>query len=100
MRRFEIGTRMAIGAKRGDLILLIIKDNVKPIVFGLLLSLVILLSVYFFFSVELSSYITAQLAPLFLVTLVLISTLSLLACYLPLRRFINSPAINSLRGNE
>ncbi|MEH6385382.1 MAG: ABC transporter permease [Colwellia sp.] len=100
MRRFEIGTRMAIGAKRGDLILLIIKDNVKPIVFGLLLSLIILLSVYFFFSVELSSYITAQLAPLFLVTLLLISILSLLACYLPLRRLINLPASHALKGSE
>jgi ABC-type antimicrobial peptide transport system permease subunit len=100
MRRFEIGTRMAIGAKRGDLILLIIKENVKPIIAGVLFSLVILLSVYFFFSVELSSYITAQLTPLFLVTLVLISTLSLLACYLPLRRFINSPAISNLQGSE
>jgi hypothetical protein len=73
---------------------------VKPIIAGVLFSLVILLSVYFFFSVELSSYITAQLAPLFLVTLVLISTLSLLACYLPLRRFINSPAISNLQGSE
>jgi hypothetical protein len=73
---------------------------VKPIIAGVLFSLVILLSVYFFFSVELSSYITAQLTPLFLVTLVLISTLSLLACYLPLRRFINSPAISNLQGSE
>jgi predicted permease len=100
MRRFEIGTRMAIGAKRGDLILLIIKDNMKPIIAGVLFSLVILLSVYFFFSVELSTYITLQLAPMFVATLLLISTLSLLACYLPLRRFINSPAISNLQGSE
>jgi predicted permease len=100
MRRLELGTRMAVGAKRLDLILLIIKDNVKPIIAGVLFSLVILLSVYFFFSVELSTYITLQLAPLFVVTLLLISTLSLLACYLPLRRFINSPAISNLQGSE
>jgi predicted permease len=100
MRRLELGTRMAVGAKRLDLILLIIKDNVKPIIIGLLISLVILLSVYFFFSVELSSYITVQLAPVFVVTLFSISTLSLLACYLPLRRFINSPAISNLQGSE
>jgi predicted permease len=100
MRRLELGTRMAVGAKRLDLILLIIKDNVKPIIAGVLFSLVILLSVYFFFSVELSTYITAQLAPLFVATLLLISTLSLLACYLPLRRFINSPAISNLQGSE
>jgi predicted permease len=100
MRRLELGTRMAVGAKRLDLILLIIKDNVKPIIAGVLFSLVILLSVYFFFSVELSTYITLQLAPLFVATLLLISTLSLLACYLPLKRLINLPAISNLQGSE
>jgi hypothetical protein len=58
------------------------------------------LSVYFFFSVELSTYITLQLAPLFVATLLLISTLSLLACYLPLKRLINLPAISNLQGSE
>ena len=100
MRRLELGTRMAVGAKRYDLIFMIIKDNMKPIIVGVLFSLVILLSVYLSFSTELSSYITMQLAPLFVVTILLISTLSLLACYLPLRKFINVPAISSLRGHE
>jgi len=100
MRRFELGTRMAVGAKRRDLILMIIKDNMKPIIVGVFFSLVILLSVYLSFSAELSSYITMQLAPLFIVTLLLISTLSLVACYVPLRNIINFPAVNSLRGSE
>jgi ABC-type antimicrobial peptide transport system permease subunit len=81
MRRLELGTRMAVGAKRHDLIVLIIKDNAKPIIFGVLFSLVILLGVYLFFSAELSSYITIQLAPMFVSTIVLVATLSLLACY-------------------
>jgi len=100
MRRLELGTRMAVGAKRYDLILMIIKDNMKPIIVGVFFSLVILLSVYLSFSAELSSYITMQLAPLFVVTLLLISTLSLVACYVPLRNIINFPAVHSLRGNE
>ena len=100
MRRLELGTRMAVGAKRYDLILMVIKDNMKPILVGILFSLVILLSVYLSFSAELSSYITLQLAPLFVVTLLLISTLSLVACYVPLRSIINYPAISSLRGSE
>jgi predicted permease len=100
MRRLELGTRMAIGAKRYDLILLIIKDNAKPIIFGVLFSLVILLSVYLFFSAELSSYLTMQLVPMFVSTILLISTLSLLACYFPLRKYINKPAIHALKGSE
>jgi predicted permease len=100
MRRLELGTRMAIGAKRHDLIFMVIKDNAKPIIFGVLFSLAILLIVYLSFSVELSSYITLQLVPMFIATIILITGLSLLACYLPLRKFINFPAISSLRGTE
>jgi predicted permease len=100
MRRLELGTRMAVGAKRYDLILMVIKDNMKPIIFGVLFSLVILFCIYFSFSAELSSFISMQLAPMFVATTLLISTLSLFACYLPLRKFINFPAINSLRGND
>jgi predicted permease len=100
MRRLEIGTRMAVGAKRYDLILMVITDNVKPVIFGILLSVVILLAVYVSFTDALSPYITLQLVPIFTATIFLISTLSILACYLPLRKFINFPAISSLRGTE
>ena len=100
MRQLELGTRMALGAKRHDLILLIIKDNAKPIIFGVFFSLVILFSLYLFFSVELSSYITMQLAPMYVATIFLISTLSFIACYLPLRQYINKPAIHCLRGSD
>ena len=34
MRRFEIGTRLAVGAKRNDIITLIIKENVNAILIG------------------------------------------------------------------
>ncbi|MBA6399941.1 FtsX-like permease family protein, partial [Colwellia sp. BRX10-4] len=42
LRQFEIGTRMAIGAKRSDLIKLIIKDNASAILLGVLLSVGVL----------------------------------------------------------
>jgi ABC-type antimicrobial peptide transport system permease subunit len=100
MRRLELGTRMAVGAKRYDLILMIIKDNIKPIIAGVLFSLVILLSLSLSFNVELSPYMIMELAPMFFATILLILILSFLACYLPLRSIINFPAISSLRGNE
>ncbi|MCO4799975.1 MAG: ABC transporter permease [Colwelliaceae bacterium] len=100
MRRFEIGTHLAIGAKRKDIIQMIIKDNSTALVIGVLLSTLILLGLYIGFSDELSSYISSQLIPLFIITLGLISLVSFLACYLPLRQYINNPAIHSLRGSE
>ncbi len=100
MRRFELGTRMAIGAKRFDLIRLIINDNLGAIVVGVIIGVVIMLALYLGFSEELANYITMQLLPMFLATLVLIGAISLMACYLPLRQFINLPAIHSLRGSD
>jgi len=99
IRRFELGTHMAVGAKRGDLIKLIIKDNARAILFGMLFSLGMLLLLTFAFSEQVSHYLTLQLLPVFIVTLAMISMLSLFACYFPLRQYINKPVIHALKGN-
>ncbi|NQZ89940.1 MAG: ABC transporter permease [Colwellia sp.] len=99
LRQFEIGTRMAVGAKRADLIKLIIKDNVSAILFGVLFSIAMLLLLTFVFSEQVSQYLTLQLLPVFIVTLTMISMLSLFACYVPLRQYINKPVIHALKGN-
>ncbi len=98
MRRFELGTRMAIGAEPGDLIKLIIKDNSIPILIGILASGILLISLYLSYASELVDYVNLKVIINYLVTLVAISALSFVACYLPLRKFINKPAIYCLRG--
>jgi len=100
MRRFEIGTRLAIGAKRFDLIGLIIKDNLSSVILGMILSILILIALYLGFSEALADYINLSLLVLFVITVALISLISLFACYWPLRPFINRPAIHSLRGSD
>ncbi len=100
LRQFEIGTRMAVGAKRTDLIKLIIKDNASTILFGVLFSIGVLSLLTFVFSEQVSQYLTLQLLPVFLVTLAMISVLSLFACYVPLRQYINKPVIYALKGSE
>jgi len=99
IRRFELGTHMAVGAKRGDLIKLIIKDNARAILFGMLFSIGMLLLLTFTFSEQVNHYLTLQLLPVFIVTLAMISILSLFACYFPLRQYINKPVIHALKGN-
>ncbi|NQY35127.1 MAG: ABC transporter permease [Alteromonadaceae bacterium] len=98
IRRFEIGTRLAIGAKRSDLISLVLKDNAKAILLGILASVGVLLCLTLGFSEQLNEYLTLQLLPMFIMTLALISIISFAACYLPLRQYINQPAIFSLKG--
>jgi ABC-type antimicrobial peptide transport system permease subunit len=100
MRRFELGTRIAIGAKRKDIINLIIKDNAGAVGIGFVISLIILLGLAIGFSDTLASYINLQLISLFSITLLLISVMSLFTCYWPLRAIINKPVIHSLRGSQ
>ena len=100
MRRFELGTRMAIGAKRKDLVGLIVKDNLWVIVLGMASSIVVMLGIYIAFKEALSVYLSVDLLPMFLTTILSIAVLSLFACYWPLRQYINHPAIHSLRGSD
>jgi len=91
---------MAIGAKRGDLVKLIIKDNASAILLGVLFSIGVLSLLTIGFSEQVNQYITLQLLPVFIVTLAMISILSLFACYFPLRQYINKPVIHALKGSE
>ena len=100
MRRFEIGTRMAIGAKSKDIIAMVLKDNAAALLAGVAVSLLLLLGLYVGFSDKLTHYISVALIPIFIATLGLISLISFLACYLPLRQYIKKPAIQSLRGSD
>jgi predicted permease len=99
IRRFEIGTRLAIGAKGQDIIQLILKDNSKGIFIGVGLSMLILLSVWGGFGESFQQYLNLQILPLFILTLALISLISFIACYLPLRQYINKPVIHALKGS-
>jgi ABC-type lipoprotein release transport system permease subunit len=99
IRRFEIGTRLAIGAKGQDIIQLILKDNSKGIFIGVGLSMMILLSVWGGFGESFQQYINLQILPLFILTLALISLISFIACYIPLRQYINKPVIHALKGS-
>jgi len=100
IRRFEIATRMAIGAKRNDIIKLIFFDNVKPLFIGILVSGLLLLAFYFNFSELLISYLSIASIPPLILTLALISLTSFFACYFPLRQYINKPVIQSLKNSE
>ncbi|MEP0355224.1 ABC transporter permease [Paraglaciecola sp.] len=100
IRRFEIGTRLAIGAKRSDVVKLIVKDNASMILLGILTSVLVLLALYLGFNDNLDNYLGGNLIIAFVLTVVPITLLSLFACYWPLRKYINQPAIYTLRGSD
>jgi predicted permease len=100
MRQFEIGTRLALGAKRGSVVKLIFKDNASMILLGMLTSVLVLLGLYLGFNDSLNAYPSGNMALAFVLTVSSISLLSLFACYWPLRKYINQPVIYSLRGSD
>jgi len=100
MRQFEIGTRQAIGAKRWDIIKLIIVDNSKPFIIGLAISIALLLLMTIAIDSGMLSGFELASLPLFVLTLTLISLIAGFACYWPLRRLINRPAMNNLTAND
>ncbi|KZN32601.1 hypothetical protein N480_25465 [Pseudoalteromonas luteoviolacea S2607] len=100
MRRFELGTRLAIGAKRFDVVRLIVKDNAISVGIGFVISIIALLGLFIGYSEALNDYINSQLIPVFFVTLALISVMVLFACYWPVRPIINSSPIRSLRNSD
>jgi predicted permease len=100
MRRFEIGTRMAIGAKGRDIVQLVFRDNAGAILWGVLASVTALSTLFVLFSDSLMKYLTITLVPIFVVTILLILSIAFCACYVPLRQYICKPAIHSLRGSD
>lgn len=100
IRRFEIGTRLAIGAKRKEVVKLIFKDNASMILLGMLTSVLVLLALYLGFKDSLEDYLSGNVVVSLLLTVAPITMLSLFACYWPLRKYINQPAIYSLRGSD
>jgi ABC-type antimicrobial peptide transport system permease subunit len=100
MRRFEIGTRLAIGAKRKEIILLIVKNNAAMILLGMLTSVLVLLTLYLGFRDNLTDYLNGNMSLAFVLTVASIALLSLFACYWPLRKYINQPVVHSLRGSD
>lgn len=98
MRKTEIATRLAIGAKRKAIFKLMIKDNVGAILLGVILGTIILLSLFIGFSEVLQAYLSYYLVVMFALTLSMIALVALGAAYLPLRRYFSQPISTLLRG--
>ncbi len=98
LRRTEIGTRMAIGATKGMLIKLLLKDNAKPVCWGLGFGLLLLVAIYALKADVLGAYLGIDSVLVYVLTLASISVITFIACYLPLAQYVNKPAIHALRG--
>jgi predicted permease len=98
MRRTELGTRMAVGATKAHLVKLILTDNSFPVIGGLAFGGILLSIVYLMKFSWLMPYVGAGMVVIYIGTLLSIALITFGACYLPLTRYVNRPAIHALRG--
>jgi len=95
-RRREIGIRIAIGARRGDVARLVLHESVRPVLAGLALGLATALAMSRVVASLL--YEVAPSDPLVLVSVaVAVAAAAMFACLVPLRRALRVDPIVALR---
>lgn len=98
MRRYELGVRMALGAKAKQISALVIKDNMIPIATGLIFSTLIVAIFYVVGRQQYAWFEGYSLSPL-AITLPIILLTAFLASYLPVRSVIRKDPIKALRND-
>jgi putative ABC transport system permease protein len=95
-RTSEIGIRMALGASRGEILVVILRQNLGPVIAGLLAGLVLAFAV-----APLLQSLLFGVAPddplTFSSLSVLLFVMASLACYLPARRAMRVDPMVALR---
>lgn len=94
LRQFEIGTRMAIGAKNKNILSLIYKDAMQSIILGFIAAAFILIGLVIFLEDTVVQYFNSQFISQALLTVIIILTITSLACFISVRKF----AKNSIRS--
>ncbi|MDK2594366.1 ABC transporter permease [Pseudoalteromonas obscura] len=100
MNKFELGTRLALGSKRKQLILFVFKNNLKSYAVGVSIATAMLIIAYLIDPNLLSQYIGFELVAIGVYTLALILAISWIACYVPLRPILNRPLVYSLKSGD
>jgi ABC-type antimicrobial peptide transport system permease subunit len=95
-RQREIGTRMAVGAQRSDVMRLVLSEGMWVILIGLGVGFVgSLVSTRFLSSLLFG--VTATDPPTFALVIVMLTIVALAACYIPARRAVRVNPMVALR---
>jgi predicted permease len=96
LRQFEMGIRMAIGARPNTIFLQILKDNLAPVILGLAFASMILIALWLRVQQTTLNLQTTSLG--WLLPLILILLLTLTTTLLSVWQIIRKPASHVLRG--
>lgn len=97
MRRYELGIHLSLGAYTGQVIKMVLKQSMQPVVFGVILGGVLAGIGYLIGTRLLAMQITGEFSVLLLAIPVMV-TISILACYLPVRTVVSADPLKALRN--
>jgi len=97
MRRYELGIHLSLGAHTGQVIKMVLKQSMQPVVFGVILGGVLAGIGYLIGTRLLAMQITGEFTVLLLAIPVMVA-ISILACYLPVRSVVSSDPLKALRN--
>ena len=95
-RTREIGVRVALGARRIDILRLVVRNGLRLTFIGLAIGLLVSLRFTLILTKVLSG-LTPAVAPVFAAVIALLAGVALLACYLPARRATRVDPMEALR---
>jgi ABC-type antimicrobial peptide transport system permease subunit len=96
LRRFELGVRMAIGARPATILQQLLGENLKPVLAGLALAAMLLVALWL--GLQQTTFIVELSAGGFALPLALIVLLTVLTTLSSVWGIIRKPAIYALQG--
>lgn len=97
MRRYELGIHLAMGAKTHRVQKMVMKENIKPILYGMVISIGLAVLLYAIARQQLTTEIEFNVFAIFS-TIPVMLFVSFVACYLPVNKVINEDPIKALRN--
>ena len=97
MRRYELGIRMALGAKSKRMLVEFIRDSFTPIATGFVLSMILAVVLYSWAQQHINQWMSFDWLMTASCILALI-VIALAACYFPARKIIATDPISALRN--
>jgi ABC-type lipoprotein release transport system permease subunit len=87
---------VALGGSPKAISKLVFTDSAKPVVYGFLLSIAVLVAIYVYLTQQTDVKVSIEVSAL-IVTFVLISLTSFVACFIPLQRIVRGQPIKALK---
>jgi len=97
MRRYELGIHLAMGAKTHRIKNMVMKENLQPVLFGMLASVIFSLVIFIVARQQVSFAISINISSILSVLIIMLAV-AYIACYIPIKAAVSEDPIKALRN--